>query len=78
MTIYATDGEIYFARNPETGKLWKSAEWKIESSDAWTYTKFNEDGSINRQTRHTGPGEGEKQQKRIMQAKKALDESRNN
>lgn len=71
MTIYASDSETYFEKSPKTGRTWKSAEWIVEGPDKWTYTKYNENGTVNRRTTHNGPGEGLRQQERIRRAKEA-------
>lgn len=68
MTIYGSDRETVLYRDPQTGKARKIAEWIIEGPDSYTYTAYNADGSTETR-RHTGPGEGDKQQKRIAEAK---------
>lgn len=52
MTIYTSNTETYFEKNPKTGKTWKSAEWELVSDHEMIYTKYNENGTINRRTSH--------------------------
>lgn len=69
MTIYGTDRETVIYKDPQTGKARKTAEWIVEGPDSYTYTAYNNDGSINMQIHHTGPGIGDKMQRRIAEAK---------
>lgn len=59
MTIYTSNTETYFEKNPKTGKTWKSTEWELVSDGEMIYTKYNEDGTINRRSRHTGAEMGD-------------------
>ena len=69
MTIYGTNSETYIEINPATGRAWRSAEWIVESPDKWIYTKYNENGTVNRRSVYESPGAGERQQERIRRAK---------
>ena len=53
MTIYISNTHTYFETNPKTGKMWKCAEWELVSDSEMVYTKFNENGTINRKDRFT-------------------------
>lgn len=54
MTVYTSDAESYFEKNPKTGKTWKSAEWQLVSDTEMIYTAYGEDGTINKRTIHKG------------------------
>lgn len=52
MTIYTSNTETYFEKNPKTGKIWKSAEWELVSDTEMIYTCYNGNGTVNRKTKH--------------------------